>query len=291
MSGSFRPSSRRGWISLFALAAATASSMACAQSTSTSTSSPALDRASVWLGGYYANLDTNVGASDKSGTLTGTMNLEDDLGFDKHDVVPRARADFLLGDHQGLTLDYYSVDRSRTATLARDISYDGVDYAANASVRGKLDFDFGSVGWRWWFTQGDDALGLGLGAAWYQIDTRLSGSGTLITSDDTPTMTASVDTGSKDSAWAPMLQLGWRHAFNDQWRMYFDASGVRKNGGRLSGHIYNAAIGAEWMPWQHVGFAAEYNFSRIKLDWRRTNYNAKLDMKLDGPALYLRIRF
>ena len=254
------------------------------------TTSPALDRASIRLGGYYANVDTNIGASDNAGRATGTFNLEDDLGFKKHETVPRARADFLIGDHQGLALDYYSIDRSRTASLARGISYDGVDYAANASVRAKLNFDFGSVGWRWWFGQGSDTFGLGLGGAWYQIDTRLSGQGTVTGLPDGP-MTASMDTGSKDSAWAPMLQLGWRHAFNDQWRMYFDASGVKKNGGRLSGHIYNTALGVEWLPWEHVGFGAEYNFSRIKLDWRRTDYTARLDMKLNGPSMYVNFRF
>lgn len=254
------------------------------------TLSPALDRASVRIGGYDANVDTDIGASDHYGVATGTFNLEDDLGFDKRESVPRARADFLIGDHQGLALDYYSIDRSRTASLARSISYDGVNYAANASVRGKLDFDFGSVGWRWWFGHGNDAFGLGLGGAWYQIDTRLSGQGELTGLPGGP-MTASVDTASKDSAWAPMLQLGWRHAFNDRWRMYFDASGVKKNGGRLSGHIYNAALGVEWLPWEHVGFGAEYDVSRIKLDWRRTDYTARLDMRLNGPSMYVKFRF
>ncbi|MGA0587558.1 hypothetical protein ACO2Q2_10590 [Dyella sp. KRB-257] len=279
------PSLRIALLSLLPLAAWSSASFAQSDSPS-----PALDRASFRIGGYYANVDTDIGASDNGGLATGTFNLEDDLGFKDHETVPRARADFLIGDHQGLALDYYSIDRSRTASLVRDISYGGVDYAANANVRAKLDFDFGSVAWRWWFGQGNDAFGVGLGGAWYQIDTRLSGPGAITGLPD-GTMTASVDTGSKDSAWAPMLQLGWRHSFNDQWRMYIDASGVKKNGGRLSGHIYNAALGVEWLPWEHVGFGAEYNFSRIKLDWRRTDYTARLDMKLNGPSMYVNFRF
>lgn len=252
--------------------------------------SPALDRVALRLGGYYANVDTDIGAGDRGGLASGTFNLEHDLGFRDHETVPRARADFLIGEHQGLALDYYSIDRSRTASLARDLSYDGVDYAASARVRAKLDFDFGSVAWRWWFGHGNDAFGVGLGGAWYQIDTRLSGQGSITGVPGGP-MAAQVDTASKDSAWAPMLQLGWRHAFNPQWRMYLDASGVKKNGGRLSGHIYNAALGVEWMPWQHVGFGAEYNLSRITLDWRRSDYAARLDMKLDGPSMYVKFRF
>ncbi|MHB1273730.1 MAG: hypothetical protein ACYCZD_13365 [Rhodanobacter sp.] len=88
-----------------------------------------------------------------------------------------------------------------------------------------------------------------------------------------------------------MLQLGWRHAFSDRWRMYFDASGVKKNGGRLSGHIYNAALGTEWYPRPNLGLGAEYGYTRIVLHQHRHSYDANLDMKLHGPSVFLRLRF
>ncbi|MHB1056969.1 MAG: autotransporter outer membrane beta-barrel domain-containing protein [Rhodanobacter sp.] len=248
--------------------------------------SPALDRVSVWLGGYDANIDTTIGASDKSNTYSGDFNLERDLGFDDRKGVPRARLDFLVGDSQGFSLDYYGLKRTRSKSLGRSISYAGNDYSAAATVRGKLDFDFGSAAYRWWFGQGNDVFGLGVGGAYYRIKTGISGEASV---NGEPVGQASAS--SNDSAWAPMLQLGWRHAFNDQWRMYFDASGVKKNGGRLNGHIVNAALGVEWFPWQHVGLGAEYGYSRIVLHQRKQNYNANLDMKLDGPSLFVRFRF
>jgi hypothetical protein len=248
-----------------------------------------LDRASVRLGGYYANVDTDVTASDPSDFVSGRINLENDLGFEKNKAAPRARADFLFGEHQGLALDYYSIDRTSHQALARDVSYDGVTYSANADVRAKLDFDFGSAAWRWWFGQGDDAYGVGLGAGWYRVKTALAGEGAYdIGAGAQP---VSVDAVSNDSAWAPMLQLGWRHVFGDQWRLYLDASGVRKNGGRISGHIYNAALGMEWLPWTNLGFGLEYGYSQIKLHWRRSAYDADLDMALNGPSAYVKLRW
>ena len=88
-----------------------------------------------------------------------------------------------------------------------------------------------------------------------------------------------------------MLQLSWRHAFNDHARVYIDVSGVKKNGGRLSGHIYNAAAGVEWLPWRHVGLGAEYGRTRIRLDQHERAYNASLAMQLTGPSLFMRVRF
>jgi hypothetical protein len=59
----------------------------------------------------------------------------------------------------------------------------------------------------------------------------------------------------------------------------------------LNGHIYNAAVGVEWFPWQHVGLGAEYGYTRIRLHQRKHDYDADLDMKLDGPSLFVRFRF
>jgi hypothetical protein len=248
------------------------------------------DRASVRLGGYFAGMDTDVSLADPSDTVSGKINLEDDLGFKQDKTVPRVRADFLFGEHQGLALDYYSIDRSSHQVLARDITYDGVDYSANADVHAKLDFDFGSAAWRWWFGQGDDAYGVGLGAGWYRVKTALAGDGAYDpgAGGEQPVSVAST---SNDSAWAPMLQLGWRHVFDDDWRMYLDASGVRKNGGRISGHIYNAALGVEWLPWQNLGFGLEYGYSQIKLHWNRRMYDADLDMTLSGPSAFVNLRW
>ncbi len=259
--------------------------LALASTSAFAQKSPALDRVSIWLGGYATTNDTTIGASDRSGQYYGSVNLEDDLSFNKHKTEPRARLDFLIGDHQGFSFDYYRLNREHGRSLSRSISYGGNTYDAAARVSGKLNFDFGSAAYRWWFGDGNDVLGLGLGAAYYKVNAGISGMASL----NGQSVQASSDY--RDSAWAPELQLGWRHAFNDQWRMYVDASGVKKNGGNLSGHIYNAALGLEWFPWHNVGLGAEYSYGRVKLNDAQSHYKADLDLKVNGPSLFVRFRF
>jgi hypothetical protein len=247
--------------------------------------SPALDRFSLSLGGYYANTDTTLGAADKNGQIGGHVNLENDLGLEDHKTVPRVKLDFLIGDHQGFSFDYFSINRAETKSLSDAISYGGNDYSASASVRGKLDFDFGSAAYRWWFGSGNDVFGLGIGAAYYRVGAGISGIATLNGES------AQASTSYSETAGAPLLQIGWRHAFNDNLRMYFDASGVKKNGGELNGHIYNAALGMEWYPWKNIGFGAEYAYTRIVLNDDQDSYNANLDLKLHGPSAFVKFRF
>lgn len=267
---------------LFLLPLAMASSAAFAQH------SPALDRVNLAVGGIYSHNDTTIGASDRNRQFYGNVNLEDDLGFQQHQTNPRVRFDALLGDHQGFSFDYYRINRSHGRSIGRSISYGGNTYDAQAQVHGKLNFDFGSAAYRWWFGSGNDVFGLGIGAAYYKVNAGISGQASVNGSAD-----ESVEASSnyRDSAWAPELQLGWRHAFNDQWRIYADASGVKKNGGTLSGHIYNVDLGLEWYPWQNVGFGAEYSYNRIRLRDDRDNYLANLDLRTDGPSLFVRFRF
>lgn len=247
--------------------------------------SPALDRVSLGLGGYHARSDTTIGAVIAGRMLEGDVNLEDDLGFDSRDVSSRLRADFLVGEHQGLSFDYYRCNRDSGKSLDRSIAWRGNTYDVSAWVRGKLAFDFGSAAWRWWFGRGVDAIGVGLGAGYYRVKASVGGEVTL----DDESAYAGSSTGA--SAWAPLLQVGWRHAFSDRWRMYFDASGVRKNGGALHGHVYNASLGVEWFPWENVGIGAEYGINRIRLAQEHGDYGDWLDLQLDGASLFLRLRF
>ena len=247
--------------------------------------SPALDRFDLSLGGYYADTSTTIGAGLNRYPLSGSVNLERDLGFEDRKTVPIVKLDFLIGDHQGFSFDYFSINRSRTKTLGDDISFGGNEYDASVSVRGRLDFDFGSAAYRWWFGSGNDVFGLGIGGAYYRVGASLSGLATL--NGDS----AQASTSYSENAVAPLLQVGWRHAFNDSLRMYLNASGVKKNGGNLNGSSYNAALGMEWYPWRNVGFGAEYAYTRIKLNDDRDTYNADLDLKLHGPSAFVKFRF
>ncbi|MEO7068814.1 MAG: autotransporter outer membrane beta-barrel domain-containing protein [Rhodanobacter sp.] len=273
----FSPRALRGALLLFPLAMASQAAFAV--------QSPALDRVSLWVGGYYPTMDTVISASDKNHLASGHVDLENDLGFRRHKITPRVRLDFLVGEHQGFALDYYNVRRTRTKSLSRDVSYGGNDYRASASVSGKLDFDFGSVAYRWWLGSGNDVFGVGLGGAYYGVHAGIRGTASV--NDEH----AEASTSTSETAWAPLLQLGWRHAFNNNVRIYADVSGVKKNGGRLSGHIYNTALGVEWFPWENVGVGAEYDYTKIKLAQHKKTYNANLDMKLKGPSLFVRFRF
>jgi len=244
-------------------------------------SSPALDRVSLWLGGYYANTDVELGARLREGNI-GTGKVDLATG---HETVGRARLDFLVLDSQGFSLDYYTLDHSSSKTIHQPFSYDGIPFELDSTLTGKLDFTAGSAAWHWWFGNRSDVFGVGLGATYYRAKLGIDGS---VAVDG---QHASASARWDEAAIAPLVTMAYKHAFSDDLRVYLDASGVKKNGGKLSGHLYDARVGVEWFPWHDVGFGAEYGATRIKLDRNGRLYDANLDIRLDGPSLFARLRF
>jgi hypothetical protein len=243
--------------------------------------SPALDRISVSLGGYYADTDIRLSASSERYGI-GETSFEPHSG---RDTLGRARLDFLIGDHQGLQFDYFGFRRSREQTLQRSFDIGGSQFDVGAHVRGRFNLDLGSAAYRWWFGDGPSVFGLGVGAAYYRVKVGLSAD----------VSAGGVVAGGSErydaDAVAPLLTLGWRYAPSDAWRVYADASGIKKNGGTLAGHAWNAAAGVEWFPFRNAGIGLEYAVTRVHLERDASQYDARLDLRLDGPAAYLRLRF
>ncbi len=243
--------------------------------------SMALDRTSVWIGGYYpdASLDIDAHSNTQSGA-NGHINVN--AG---QETIGRFRVDFLAFDSQGITLDYYTLDRNSTRRLNAAFDYDDISFQSNSELRAKLGFSAGSLAWHWWFGGDQDVFGLGLGATYYTVDLTVSGTAT----QNGQPINASAQWS--ESAIAPMATLGYKHAFSDSLRVYATAQGVRKSGGALSGHIIDGRVGVEWFPWQNVGFGAEYGKTRISLERDARRYGGNFDIDLDGPSLFARLRF
>lgn len=255
--------------------------------------SPALDKFNLSIGGFqgYTNTDLSAHPNDLSENPTGKVNLEDDLGLHHRENIGRIKAEALLGDHQGIDVDFYQFHRSHSGSFSDSLSYNDDNADLSATVHGKMDLELGSVTYRYWFGQDNNVFGVGLGAAWYHVNFRLTGEGQSVSPNPDLNETGFASTSYSDGAWAPVLSLGYRHAFSDQLRWYADLSGVKKNGGNLSGHIYSGALGVEYYPWKNVGFGVEYSVSKIQLSRNRPNYDAQLDLKTYGPGAYLKVRF
>src|SRR5262249_19077440 len=93
------------------------------------------------------------------------------------------------------------------------------------------------------------------------------------------------------NAVAPLLTVGWRHAFSENLRAYFDVAGVRKAGGEITGHLLNGTLGLEYYPWQNLGLALEYSTNDLELKADKDSWEGRARIHFYGPAAFVRMRF
>jgi hypothetical protein len=245
--------------------------------------SPALDRASISIGAFYAQPTFNAGVNTPYGRVDTPEHNNSSV------TIPRVRADILLFDSQGISFDYYRYHRSYNLGVSGDSTIDGQPVTGSANFNADLKIDLARLSYKWWLGSGNDVFGIGLGGAYYRADISGSINGTVSTPGQTFTDGAS--DRFTDDAVAPLIELGWRHAFSPDLRMYVEASGVKKNGGNLEGHIYNGNIGVEWYPWKNIGLVADYGVSKVKLERNNSANPADLDIRFRGPSVFIKARF
>lgn len=240
--------------------------------------SPALDRTSFSIGAFNASPTLKAGVNTNLGRLdTGDVDR-------KNITMPRIRADVLLFDSQGLSFDYFQYRRDYGGSLASNntVGSGTVNTTGNANLNAQIDF--AKLSYRWWFGSGNTVLGLGAGAAYYEAKFNFVATATV------GGATGAVNNNYSDHAYAPLVEVGVRHAINDNFRLFAEASGISKGGGNLNGNIYNATVGVEWFPVKNVGLVLDYGMTDINLA-RNDASNAQLKVRLLGPSAYLKVRF
>jgi hypothetical protein len=245
----------------------------------------ALDRASISLGGFYPVVDARLSANG-SAAAGSDVNFERDLALDNHRTLTSGRLELLVFDSQGFSIGGYQYSKHAGAMLARDIQFDGNDYHASAFVQARLRLETYNAAWHWWFAPtAQDALGVGLGAAYYDLKGTIDGGVSLNGA------AATAHGEAEGNAIAPLLELGWRHAFSENLRGYIDLAGVRKPSGTLTGHLMNATLGAEYYLWHNLGFAVEYSASDLDLKADKTSWEGRARIRFHGPSVFVRARF
>jgi hypothetical protein len=240
--------------------------------------SPALDRFSISAGVLRADPNINVNLSTAYGNL-GTG----DVGLGK-ETMPRIKANIMLFDSQGLSIDFYQYKHSYSGSIGNTTSVNNTPLVTSVNANIDLQLDFGKLAYKWWFGSGNTALGLGAGAAYYKLDLNANAAASLNNS------TVATQGSYNDSAVAPLLEFGLRHAISPDVRVFADASGMKKTGGRLNGEIYNAAVGVEWFPVKNVGLVLDYGMTQINLN-RLDTVDVNFKFKIQGPSTFVKVRY
>ena len=239
---------------------------------------PALDRLSVSVGVLSADPKLNLSLNSTYGDLG-----SGDMGLGK-ETMPRIKANLMIFDSQGVSFDYYQYRHSYTGVFSNTTNVNGTDITAAGNAFLDVKLDVAKLAYKFWMGSGDTVFGAGAGAGYYKLGLNASATASINSTS------SSAQGDYNDSALAPLLEFSARHAFGPDLRVFVDASGVKKSNGRLSGSIYNTAVGIEWFPTKNVGAVLDYSTSQINLS-RADTVDINLKLKVQGPSAFIKVRY
>ena len=197
--------------------------------------SPALDRFSLSVGAFQADPTFNASLN----TPYGRLDPGDIKGSDV--TMPRITADILLGDSQGLSLDYYRFKRDYGTGFANSFAIGPTSVTALGNVNLDLKLDFAKFAYKWWIGSGNTVLGLGRRRRLLQAP-----AWTAMRFAGVNGATATFSQRDSDDAFAPLLEVGVRHAITS------GPAPVRRRLGRAQGRQRPARPHLQRGAWRRV---------------------------------------
>ncbi|MEL1264831.1 hypothetical protein [Pseudoxanthomonas putridarboris] len=245
-----------------------------------------VDRLKVSVGSYIIEHDVDLRWDSETVGTGSDIDFHRDLGFDDSRTDVFWSLDGVLGEHHKFSAFGYRYDSGGQRLLAEDFNIHDSQFPVDAAFSGDMEVRMAGVAYTWLFHRNDrSAAGVGIGAVRYDVTADLAAAAE--TGEGLITAEERLD----EDAWAPMLRVEYHHSLGERWRMGGQISYVKKSGGDTSGDAIDVNVHLEYFPWEHFGFGLRYNYNDADLDFERSRFTGKLNLKNQGPQVVATLRF
>lgn len=221
---------------------------------------------------------------DTSGELTAGTTFQgqpyefsQDFDFGSKETVPRIEGQFHFGERHRVLFNYFGYDKSKTATLSEDVSFDDTTIPAGSFARAKAKFELASVMYDYAVVETDTlSWGLQIGVEYAKIEGKLRAQAG----------TANYSDSQSEDGFAPVVGTRLQFSPGEKWRFivqgqYLDAGWG--DFGDYEGNISRANALVEYRFTPAVGAFVGYDW--FKIDAKRNGGDASvgLDQRFKGP--------
>ena len=247
------------------------------------------DKFWVELSAYWATVDSSVRVDKIDSTRPGTViDFESDLDLDKRSVLPALTAGARLGDKWLVGVEYYSLSRSATQGVSRELVFDDLAFPASATVSSKFSSDIYrmTVGYSFYRTE-DAEVGGAIGLHLTDFSVSLRGDAQV---GNNP---ATQSTARKREALAPLPTLGLFGNIRVAPEVILSARAeyLSLSVGDYDGRLLNAQAAATYRAFKNVGIGLAYRYVDYRIDVEKDDWQGRLKYRFRGPALFLQAGF
>jgi hypothetical protein len=239
------------------------------------------DKFNLGIGLFWPKIDLNL-------QVDGTAP-EDDIDFDEalnlsdYQTTPAIAFRWRFGEKWSLFGQYWSTSSDGKEVLTEDVSWDDVIFREGTFVGGGVDLDIGRVFvGRKFDLAPQHEFGVGFGLHYMNLDTYLEGE-ILINDGGTDFHRAEA------SAAFPLPDIGawYMYSWSPKWLFQANIDWLSASIGDYSGSLWDASVGFNYQPFEHVGFGLHYAGFALDVDVDKGDWRGRVEFNQRGPMLSL----
>lgn len=243
-----------------------------------------------WLeaGAYWPDVDSHVRVQSRVVPLPAAeIDLEGDLALEDRQTLAAVSAGVRIGPRLVVGADYYTLKRSATRSIEREIVFDDAVYPIGASVTSGFDSDIYRLTIGYDFVRSDKAeIGAAIGVHATRFDVSISGAARI----------GGVSAGTqvkRRRLFAPLPTVGlFAHVtllprVTANARADYMALGIDDYHGRL----LNTQASLSYRFVENVGVGVMYRYVDYRVDADKERWEGRLRYRFHGPAAFLQIGF
>jgi hypothetical protein len=246
------------------------------------------------VGGMYAWFSTDVTFQENltpGGPIGGGINMEDLLHQPSSRPGLAARGYWHFFDHFYLDFGYVGFWRSRTESIAQDISFDSVTYTAGASVKSSMNSQLPYLDLRWNFIQSDSFhLGVTLGAAYPILQAKLAASGGVV-GPAGPIISQDVEREAKIQTLVPLLGLLLDARLGDRLSAGIIFNGIFAPVHPYVGSVFYVEPHIDWFLSKNFGVGGAFMYTKFNIKKEETLSLIDFSYSYYGPKVYVTVTF
>lgn len=234
------------------------------------------------FGAFLPRLNFQLGVD---GSLTGDhppLDFEGQVGAKKNDEIFAAELIWRFGDKWSLRGQYFAGGQKATATLEEDIEWGDAVFESGSFISGATELEIDRIFFARDFSNSDHhEFGLGLGFHRMSVGASLTGN-LIVNGEQFIAETRAV------SAVAPLPNIGVWYAYSpsEKWAFDIRLDWLDASIGEYSGGLTNAAIGANYQVFKHVGIGLKYQVFKLRLDITKQDWNGQVKLAYEGLYIY-----
>lgn len=241
----------------------------------------------VRTGVYFAQVDSTLQVSGSAGNIGSEIDFEKDLDLDEHRVLPSFSGRASLGGGWNINGDIYTLKRTGTRSISRELVVDDVVYPVGASVTSGFRSTTFRLAAGYGLVRGaDHEIGASLGLHLTDFSAFIEGVGNVGMAE------ASLQRRKRDLL-APLPTVGLYGRFEParNVRLAARVDYLKLRVSDYTGSLVNAEGGASVRVHRNIGIGAMYRHVNYRLDVKKERWNGGISYRFSGPLLFVEAGF